>query len=62
MKKVFKFKIYDINSDAYKVSQKWATREYIENIKGAVVMVETEKDMEESMLDERGLQIDKWFQ
>lgn len=58
MKLVYKYKAYDINVDAYKFSDTYATVEYIKRI-DAVLLTETEKSVDESSLDSDGKEIIK---
>jgi hypothetical protein len=56
MKDVYSFKIYDVNSDAYKLSQKYATKEYIESI-NAVIIETSKKEVEDNQIDSDGIYI-----
>jgi hypothetical protein len=37
MATVYRFQLYDINSDAYTISRRWGTREGIEGVNGVVL-------------------------
>lgn len=51
MPTVFKYKVYDINTDKEKFVDAYATEEFIEQISGAVVLRETHLDVESEQLD-----------
>jgi hypothetical protein len=35
--KIHRFRLYDINSDSYRMSRRWATRDIIERLGGEIV-------------------------
>lgn len=35
---IHRFRLYDINTDAYRVSRRWATRDIIEKIGGEIII------------------------
>lgn len=54
MKKVFRYEIYDINTDSMKPSKSYATKEYIEKIEGSSIIQESAADVEEIYIDGDG--------
>ena len=64
MKKVYKFKQWDIKADVYIVSKNYATRAAIKNIskdkgKGAIILEDTVQEVDESSVDSNGFKIIK---
>lgn len=51
MPTVFKYKVYDINTDTEKFVDAYATEEYVEQISGAVLLRETCLDVDSEQLD-----------
>lgn len=54
MPAVFKYKVYDINTDNKKVINGYATEQYIKQIKGAELLRETRMDVADAELDGDG--------
>ncbi len=52
-KQVFKFKMYDIGTDEFKDSCRWATREFIERVGG--LMTGRSAKVNEDLVSEDGL-------
>jgi len=52
-KQVFQFKMYDVASDEFRQSRRWATREFIEKVGG--LMTGRAAKVDEELVDEEGL-------
>ena len=59
MKKDYKHRVYDINSDSYIYFDSYSTKEFIERIEGAKVLNETEMSVDDVSIDGDGRYIDK---
>ena len=55
MVKVYRFQIYDGESDEKRTSRRWATREAIEGIRVGLILEETEVEIDEAHLDGNGM-------
>jgi hypothetical protein len=55
MKTVYRYKVYDINSDTEIVAATYATKGFIEQIVGAKILFETEINIEDNHLDGNGI-------
>lgn len=54
MPAVFKYKVYDINTDNKRVINAYATEQYIKRIEGAELLRETRMDVADAELDGDG--------
>jgi hypothetical protein len=54
MKTVYRYKVYDINSDTEIVAATYAPKEFIEKIDGAKILSETELHIDDDQLDGNG--------
>lgn len=59
MRAIYRFKIYNINTDSYEVSEKIASQEYIQSIKGAIQITETKIEVSDKHLNEQGYLLEK---
>ena len=55
MQTVYRYKVYDINSDTEIVSATYATKGFIQKIEGAMILFETEINKEDNHLDGNGI-------
>ncbi len=58
MKSVYRYKVYDINSDTEKMSANYGTENFIKNIEGAKILFETEIQVQDHQIDGDGKLLD----
>lgn len=51
MRTVYRYKVYDINSDTENIAANYATEEFIKKIEGAKILFETELQIDDDQLD-----------
>lgn len=56
MKTIYRFKIYNINKDAYVFSEKYATEEYIKTIQ-AIIVKDSKMEVNKNQVDGEGIYI-----
>jgi hypothetical protein len=54
---IHRFRLYDINSDSYRLSRRWATRDVIEKLGGEIVRSAVEVDASAVSSDIEGMTI-----
>jgi hypothetical protein len=55
MRTVYRYKVYNINSDTENIAINYATEEFIKKIEGAKILFETELHIDDEQLDGNGI-------
>lgn len=54
---IHRFRLYDINTDSYRLSRRWATRDVIEKLGGEIVRAAVEVDASAVSSDIEGMTV-----
>ena len=55
MRTVYRYMVYDINSDTEKITTTYATKEFINKIEGARILIETAINVNDDQIDGNGI-------